>query len=79
MTNSTVARRVARAFAGLGALVAVVVVTTAAGMQGNPGPASDVVRSSASVPWPWIIFGACAGIGAIAVVFVRRRRREQML
>jgi hypothetical protein len=67
--------RVRRAAAGLGVLLCVV-LTTAAGMHGNPGPTSDVVHSSSSVPWPWIVAGACAGVGTIAVVFVRRLRRE---
>jgi LPXTG-motif cell wall-anchored protein len=52
-----------------------VLITTAAGMHGN-APVNDVVRSSSSDSLPWIVAGALAGVGAIAVVFVRRRREH---
>jgi hypothetical protein len=74
-----VLNRLIRALVGLGALAGVVVVTTAAGMHGNPGPANDVVRSSSSGSSAWIAASAFVGVCAIAVVFVRRRRRAHVL
>jgi hypothetical protein len=67
-----------RAVVVLAALAAVVFLTTAAGMHGNPGPGSDVVRSSYSGSWRWIVAGALVGVGAIAFVLVRRRRRQRV-
>jgi hypothetical protein len=71
-----VLNRLVRAVVGLGAVAGVVVVTTAAGMRGNPGPANDVVQKSASGSSAWIVAGVFVGVCVIAGVFVRRRRRE---
>ena len=74
----TPANRRIHAVVRLAVLATVVFLTTAAGMRGNAGPGSDVVRSSYSGSWRWIVAGALAGVGAIAVVLVRRRRRQRV-
>jgi hypothetical protein len=71
--------RLIRTVVGLGALAGGVVVTTAAGMRGNPGPTNHVVRTSSSGSSAWIVAGVLVGVCAIAAGFIRRRRREHVV